>query len=132
VEAQMFRNLVAVVLFSVAGLCLIFPASQAQDKKPDDTKKAKGYLPPGWKNLDLTATQKDQIYKIQTDYKTKIKDLEQQIKELKGQESLEMTKVLTDAQKKEPSKNLGLDIPSKTDPKIEDKKDTKSDDKKDK
>ena len=44
------------------------------------------------------------------------------IKDLKDQEHREMTKVLTDAQKQELTKQLGLDTPKTETPKVEEKK----------
>src|SRR5579872_6806111 len=57
-------------------------------------------MTPGWKDLNLTADQKQKVYKIHTEYKTKIDDLEKKIKELKAEEYADKVKVLTDDQKK--------------------------------
>src|SRR5262249_54576446 len=93
-----------VALFSglFALLVLLGSSLLADDKKPGDDKKEpppKGQLPPNWKKLGLTDDQVKKIYKIQTDYRVKIDDLEEKIKEFKKQERAEMEKVLTDAQK---------------------------------
>lgn len=71
-------------------------------KKPGDDKKepaAKGTLPANWKKLGLTDDQVKKVYKIQTDYRTKLESLTDQIKELKKKETVDLEAVLTDAQK---------------------------------
>jgi hypothetical protein len=68
-----------------------------QDPKPQG--RAKGQLPPNWGKLGLSDDQKQQVYKIQTEYRGKIQDLQAQIKELQRQQNLALQKVLTDPQK---------------------------------
>ncbi|WP_020469536.1 hypothetical protein [Zavarzinella formosa] len=70
---------------------------QSQDKKE---AKVKGQLPAGWKALDLTASQKEEVYKIQTEYRGKVDKLEDEIKKLKAEQSKKMSEVLTAEQKK--------------------------------
>lgn len=82
----------------ILGLTLIVGSGTSQDKK-DTPKGAKGMLPPGWKDLELTKEQVLQIYGVQEKFKAKIKALEEQIKTLRAQEKQEMVKVLTPAQK---------------------------------
>jgi len=66
----------------------------------DDPKpKGQGKLPANWPKLGLTDEQKRQIYSIQSEYKSKIDDLQSQIDQLRRKERAEMSKVLTDAQK---------------------------------
>ncbi len=65
-----------------------------------DKDNPKGVLPAKWKELGLTDVQKKDIYTIQADYKSKIEDLESQVKKLKDEEYEKMVKVLTDDQKK--------------------------------
>ena len=107
----------AVVTTLVLAIFFTWAIANAQTGTEDkgDTKKAKGTLPAGWKKLDLTAKQKDAIYTVMGTYKTKIKALEMQIKELKDEEYREMVKLLTDAQKKQLAAGLGLEL--KTDDK---------------
>ena len=108
----------AVVTTLVLAIFFTWAIADAQTGGPEDkgdTKKAKGTLPAGWKKLDLTAKQKDAIYTVMGTYKTKIKALEMQIKELKDEEYREMVKLLTDAQKKQLAAGLGLEL--KTDDK---------------
>lgn len=89
------------VVLSVCVMLLCGGYLAAQDKKePADPPKPKGMLPPNWGKLGLSETQKEQIYKIQADYKAKIADLEKQIADLKSKERAEMVKVLTPEQKK--------------------------------
>ncbi len=80
----------------ILALALLVGVADTQEKD-----KAKGILPPNWKNLNLTAAQKESIYNIQGQYRTKYADLNKQLKELQAKERNEMAKVLTDAQKAE-------------------------------
>jgi Spy/CpxP family protein refolding chaperone len=105
---------------AIVGMALLVGAGAGQDTKKD---KAKGFLPPGWKELELTADQKDKAYKLMADYKTKLKDLQDAEKKLKTEERAELFKLLTEPQK-EQLKKIAIGEPTK---KGEDKK---SDDKK--
>lgn len=67
-----------------------------QDKKEPP---AKGQLPAQWKKLGLSEDQVKKVYSIQTDYRGKIAELEDKIKDLKKQERSDLEKVLTDTQK---------------------------------
>jgi Spy/CpxP family protein refolding chaperone len=129
------RNLVGLL----AVLVLVGWLVAADDpKKPDEPKdppvKTKGLLPQGWKKLGLTDAQVQDIYKVHSKYRTKIDELEQQVRELRQQERTEEYKLLTDAQKAR-LKELGEekftgDVSKKDDPKKDDPKkdDTKKDD----
>lgn len=75
-------------------LALLVASGQGQEKD-----KIKGFLPPGWKDLGLTAAQKEKIYTILGQYKVKQDALEEQKKALKIEEKGELSKVLTDDQK---------------------------------
>jgi len=104
-----FALLAGIVLVTGNGL-------MSQDKK--DPPKTKGTLPSGWKNLDLTAEQKVNIYKIQAKFKDDIEKLREKIKDLQAEERREMVKVLTDDQKKklaEIATGEKKDSPPKTD-----------------
>ena len=111
--------------FAILGMALLVGSGAGQGT---DTKKAKGFLPPGWKDLDLSADQKDKAYKILADYKTKFNDLKETEKKLRAEEKTELGKLLTDAQK-DKLKSAVVGEPKK---KVDDKKsdDKKSDDKK--
>jgi TolA-binding protein len=99
-------------------LALVVGAGASQDAKKDkDDKKAKGMLPPGFKDLNLTAQQKGKIYEIQADYKIKISELDKKIKELKGQESQDIFKVLTEEQRDKYLKAKGVETKDKAAPK---------------
>src|SRR5580704_12479624 len=103
------------VLFALA---FSFAWSADDPKKPSDDKKdpvAKGTLPANWRKLGLTDDQVKKVYKIQTDYRTKIDTLTEQLKELKKKEMTEMETVLTDAQKAR-LKEIKLGEPEKKDP----------------
>jgi hypothetical protein len=79
----------------LVGLAVLVSAGASQEKKD----KAKGQLPPGFKDLNLSAAQTEKIYTVQGDYKKKIDDLNKQIGELKGQQKKAVVAVLTDEQK---------------------------------
>ncbi len=108
-------------LFAVAAVLFIglVVASQGTGQDKAD-KKVKGYTPPGWKGLDLTAEQKAKIGKIHDEFKGKITALETQVKELRAKEKSEFVAVLTDTQKKALAKlALGDDGEPKTDAKAD-------------
>lgn len=90
--------------WAVAVLVVAFGgATFAQDGKPKDPKaegKAKGQLPPNWKNLGLTDEQTQKVYKLQAKFNEDIDKLEEQIKALKEKMSKERLTVLTTEQKK--------------------------------
>ncbi len=116
----------------IIALSLLVGAGATQDGKKDkDDKKAKGILPPGFKDLNLTAEQKAKVYSIQGDYKAKISELDKKIKELKSLEKKDIFGVLTKEQQDKYFKAQGFDGPPKD--KKDDGKDKKDDgkDKKD-
>ena len=87
----------------VAAVLLALVAQDKPTDKPADkpaVEKARGQLPQGWKQLGLTDQQKQEVYKIQTDYRKKRAGLEQQLKALKDEERKTLAGVLTEAQKK--------------------------------
>lgn len=83
----------------LAGLVLLGMALMVGTGISGGAKKVKGQLPPGWKKLDLSKEQVLKIYSIQTQYREKIKALEDQLKDLRSQEKSDMIKVLTSDQK---------------------------------
>lgn len=93
----MVRLSLALMLGLIGSVLLVATGSSSDAKK--EGGKIKGYLPPGWKALNLTAEQKLKVYAIQTDFRGKVQMLEAQIKELKAKEKAEMVNVLTDQQK---------------------------------
>jgi hypothetical protein len=70
----------------------------AQNKDEKDTK-LKGKLPPFWSKLGLSDEQKQQVYRIKLDFKTKIDSLEAQVKQLKKDEHTKLNDVLTEGQR---------------------------------
>jgi Spy/CpxP family protein refolding chaperone len=70
---------------------------QADDKS--EGARMRGSLPASWAKLGLSDEQKQQIYTIQSEFRTKIDDLRRQIRRLEKEERTGMEKVLTDAQR---------------------------------
>src|SRR5262245_35175489 len=81
--------------------------SQGQDKK--DPPKAKGQLPQNWSKLDLSAAQKEEVYKIQAEYKQKTDKLAEEIRKLNAEMAQKRAGVLTDDQKKKLAEIVGVD-----------------------
>lgn len=94
---------------------LVLGANAGGDAKKE---KAKGQLPFGWKDLNLSAEQKERVYKIQAGFKTKAAELNEKLAALKAEEKAEMVKVLTDEQK-EHLRKLTLGEAKKTEKKSE-------------
>src|SRR5262249_1699584 len=69
----------------------------SQEKKEGKTK---GQLPQGWTKLDLSATQKEEIYKINREHKDKVDKLKEDIKKLDEEYTKKRVAVLTDEQRK--------------------------------
>lgn len=59
----------------------------------------RGVLPANWKMLGLSDEQKQQVYKVQANYRPKIEELEGQIRDLKAKEKKDLEALLTPAQK---------------------------------
>src|SRR5437660_338077 len=91
-------RLSSVVGMAVLGMAMLVGTGASQDAKKDPTK-TKAYLPPGWKELGLSKEQSFEISKIHATYKSKIKALEEQIKDAKAHERQEMVKLLSEDQK---------------------------------
>ena len=109
------RFLTALAL--LAGIVLVSGnGSFSQDKK--ETGKTKGQLPANWGKLDLSAEQKQAIYKVQAKYKDDIAKLKDKIKEVETEERQEMAKLLTPDQKKK-LQELATGEKSKEEPKKE-------------
>jgi peptidoglycan hydrolase CwlO-like protein len=105
----MNRVIVAAVIAAVIGLGGL---ALAQDKK--ETTRARGQLPPNWAKLGLTDAQKQQVYKIETDFRAQIEALQAQIKDLQAKEKAELDKVLTADQKKRLREILDEKVPGAT------------------
>jgi hypothetical protein len=69
----------------------------SQDKKDGKTK---GQLPQGWSKLELSAAQKEEIYKLNREHKDKVDKLKDEIKKLDEELARKRVGVLTDEQRK--------------------------------
>jgi len=69
----------------------------SQEKKDG---KMKGQLPQGWSKLDLSAAQKEEIYKINREHKEKVDKLRDEIRKLDEEYSKKRVAVLSDEQRK--------------------------------
>lgn len=78
----------------ILGLALLVGTSDSQEKKD---KKA--YLPPGFKSLNLTATQDEKLRQISSEYKAKIDEATKKVKQLQAERTKAEFSVLTDEQK---------------------------------
>jgi hypothetical protein len=88
-------------LRAVVGLAIVagLLASGVLLGEQDTGTRFKGVLPPNWGKLGLSDKQKQDVYRIQTEFGEKIEALKVQIKQLEEQERAELVKVLTDEQK---------------------------------
>jgi flagellar basal body-associated protein FliL len=86
----------AVALLSSGGL-----TGQDKDKKgPESAKAAKGQLPAGWQKLDLTDAQKEEVLKLNAEYKAKTDKLQDEISRLRAEVARKRVAVLNDEQRK--------------------------------
>jgi hypothetical protein len=83
----------------------------AQDIKKDAPARVRGQLPPNWSKLGLTDTQRQDVYKIQSQFDAQVEALQAQIKELRAKEKGELDKVLTADQKKRLREILDEKVP---------------------
>lgn len=112
----------SVVLMALLGLSLVVGTSiGGGDAKKE---KVKGFLRPGWKDLNLSAEQKERVYKIQMQFKAKLDELKKTEAGLKAAQLAEEIKVLTEDQKDQLRKALTGEA------KKDAKRDSKKDDKK--
>jgi hypothetical protein len=87
------QRLLATALLAVV---LLVGVLVGQDKP---AVKVRVQLYPNWKKLGLTDDQRERIGKIQGEYRSKIADLEAQVKQLRKEERDKAMLVLTAAQK---------------------------------
>lgn len=85
--------------FASLVVVLVVTAFVAGQSSSDKTMP-KGSLPSQWSKLGLSDTQRKEVYKLQTTYRARIGDLQDQILALKIEEKTKLEAVLTDAQKK--------------------------------
>jgi Spy/CpxP family protein refolding chaperone len=85
--------------WTLAGVAVfaLFVCGALADDKP--APRGRGSLPPMWSKLGLTDEQRRQVYSQQAEFRAKIDDLENQIRQLRKQERVALEKVLTDAQR---------------------------------
>jgi hypothetical protein len=83
----------------------------SQDKKDKPPAKIKGQLPPGWGDLGLSAAQKEDVYKINAEYKEKVDKLEDEIKKLRAEQVKKRLTVLNDDQRKKLRDAIGGEDP---------------------
>ena len=88
--ARFVQGMIMMALAVFAGNCLL-----GQDTKP----KFRGQLYTKWRELGLTDEQKQQVYTLQTEYRSKIADLDRKIRELRREERTKAEAILTPAQK---------------------------------
>ena len=80
---------------------------QSQEKK--EPGKTKGQLPQNWGKLDLSAAQKEEIYKLNADYKAKKDKLKAEMDALDAELSKKRAGVLTAEQKKKLAELVGAE-----------------------
>ena len=97
------------------GVALLVGSSDGQGE-PKKTKDGKvtGTLPQGWKELNLTAAQKEKVYEVNAKYKSKLDALTEQEKALKQEQKSEQIKILTSEQKEMLQKIAIGESPKKT------------------
>lgn len=101
--------------FCVLGLALLVGTSESQEKK-------KANLPPGFKELKLTATQDEKVREVSADYAAKIADLTKKLTELRAEKLRAELAVLTEEQRAQFIKNkTGGEGKKKTEKKTTDK-----------
>jgi len=77
-------------------------AKATQKAKQKKTRKApRGRLPNHYGKLGLSKDQKTKIYGIQRTYRARLQDLQQQIEDLRQQETIEIQQALSDDQREQ-------------------------------
>jgi Spy/CpxP family protein refolding chaperone len=94
---RLARALAACMLIGTLVLLSSDGGVSGQDKKEGKTK---GQLPAGWSKLELTAAQKEEIYKLSKEHKEKVDKLKDEIKKLDEDFAKKRVAVLTDEQRK--------------------------------
>jgi hypothetical protein len=89
----------ALALCSLLAALLVLSSEgvQSQEKKEG---KSKGQLPQHWSKLELTAVQKDEVYKLNRDHKEKADKLKEELKKLDEDFNKKRLAVLTDDQRR--------------------------------
>lgn len=84
----------------LAALVLLSSDGVLSQERKEKEGKVKGQLPQGWTKLDLSATQKEEIYKINREHKDKVDKLKEEIRKLDEEYARKRVAVLTDEQRK--------------------------------
>lgn len=93
---RLARALAACALLTTLVL-LSSDALMSQEKKD---AKLKGQLPQGWTKLELTAAQKEEVYKLNREYREKTDKLREEIRKLDEELARKRVAVLTEEQRK--------------------------------
>ncbi|MCG6154281.1 Spy/CpxP family protein refolding chaperone [Rubinisphaera margarita] len=104
----MFKKCSAVVPVCLAACLLASTAiSQTMPARPDEgTRRSGNRLPNHYGKLGLSDEQREKIYSIQSDYRSKIQSLLQELEDLRDEQSLQIQSVLTETQRVELNKHL--------------------------
>jgi Spy/CpxP family protein refolding chaperone len=96
---------------SLATLMLLSSSAglQSQDKK-EAAPKGTRQLPSNWAKLDLTPAQKEDIYKLQAEYRSKTDKLREEIRALDAELAKKRSALLTADQKKKLAELVGADL----------------------
>jgi hypothetical protein len=84
---------------------------QSQEKKDKAPAKIKGTLPDGWKDLGLTAAQREDVYRLNAEAKEKIDKLQEEISRVKADLTKKRLAVLTEEQRKKLRDTVGGEEP---------------------
>ena len=93
----------------LAALMLLSSTTGIQSQEKKESGKVKGQLPSGWTKLDLSAAQKEEIYKLNAEYKAKKDKLAEEIKALDAELAKKRSSVLTAEQKKKLAELVGAE-----------------------
>lgn len=90
---------------AVMQVALLMAGVSLAEEAPQGAKKPKAKvvrrLPNNYGKIGLSNSQKDKIYGIQADYRTRIQALLRELEDLRTQQSLDIQSVLNEDQKKE-------------------------------
>jgi hypothetical protein len=92
----------------LAALVLLSSTTGLQSQEKKEAPKGR-QLPPNWTKLDLTPAQKEEVYKLNADYRAKIEKLNDEIKALNAELAKKRTAVLTADQKKKLAEIAGIE-----------------------
>lgn len=87
------------LLVAVVGIFVVAGLLYGDDKPSSKDEKTSRTLPVHFTKLGLTESQKKKINEIKDDYEARVRDLEEQIRELRRKEREVMENVLTEDQK---------------------------------